>query len=129
LTKFIKLKAKYLCWIYFVNFKNKNSIQSKIKSQYYYKTIFICIEDNIISIIKKVCKKFFSKYNILLKTSILKKIILNFNIIISKLDNFVYNKYFKIIYCIIFVLYTKILILKILEIFIKEFRLFFLLTY
>ena len=129
MTKFIELKAKYLCQIYFVNFKNKDSIQFKIKSRYYYKTTFIYIENNTTSITKKACEKKFLKHNILLKTSTLKKIIFNFNIIISKLSDLAYNKYFKIVRRIIFVLCIKILISKTLEAFIKEFCLFSLLTY
>ncbi len=65
----------------------------------------------------------------LLKTLTLKKIILNFDIIISKLDDLAYNKYFRIVRRIIFVLCTKILISKIFEVFIKEFHLFSLLTH
>lgn len=129
MTKFIELKAKYLCQIYFVNFKNKDSIQFKIKSRYYYKTTFIYIENNTTLITKKASEKNFLKHNILLKTSTLKKIIFNFNIIISKLSDLAYNKYFKIVRRIIFVLCIKILISKTLEAFIKEFCLFSLLTY
>jgi len=84
----------------------------KIESQYYYETTFICIEDNTTSIIKKARKKFFSKYSILLKISTLKKITLDLDIIINKLDDLTYNKYSKIVRRIMFVLYIEILISK-----------------
>lgn len=125
----MKSRVEYSYRICFVNFKNKNNMRSNIESRYYYEFVFICIESNIMRIIKKIRKIFFSKHDILSKTSTLKKIIFDFDIIISRSSDFAHNKHFEIIQRIMFVLYMKILISKTFEAFIKEFRFIFLLMH